>query len=169
MLPLKPLLKNAYDPRQLYSALFHIQTIKDCYDLAWFLAYAYPSPNKAAVALCELFINAIEHGNLDIGYELKGELIAKNAWHDEIAYRLEQAEHQSKFAKVNFKQDMRCIVVTIEDMGRGFQWWNYQHETLDSINSPHHGRGIAKAKYLCFDRLYYSQHGRCVEGITHKL
>ncbi|MFQ5356724.1 MAG: hypothetical protein ACE5DY_09630 [Mariprofundaceae bacterium] len=88
---------------------FHFKTLEESNAFCSLLAQACPSPDNVIMGLSELFINAVEHGNLDIKYELKTELLNQETWHEEIARRLELEENKDKFVDVKFERDSEEI------------------------------------------------------------
>jgi hypothetical protein len=50
----------------LVNGVFHFQTLQEANLLANSFAHACPKPEKVILGLSELFINAVEHGNLGI-------------------------------------------------------------------------------------------------------
>ena len=63
----------------LDSAQFHFQTLKEAQTLALLLAQAFPEPDRVAMGLTDLSVNAVEHGNLHITYDEKTRLL-KDSW-----------------------------------------------------------------------------------------
>ena len=82
------------------TALLHFRTLPEAEDLATFLASCYPDPDRVLGGLVELLINAIEHGNLGVGYEAKTALISENRWREELELRGAMPEHADKQAEV---------------------------------------------------------------------
>ena len=52
----------------LVNGEFSYRTVEEAAILAAFVAQARPQPDAAALALSELLVNAVEHGNLGISY-----------------------------------------------------------------------------------------------------
>jgi len=145
-----------------YEVAFSFRTLDAARDLATVLADAFPQPGRVAVGLSELFINAIEHGNLGIGYAEKGRLQAQGRWEEEIARRLEDPAHAGKEVSVSYRRAPDCIRVIIRDQGGGFDWRPYL--VIDSARTfDHHGRGIALSRMISFDRIDYRGNGNEVE------
>ena len=99
------LLKNAY---------FEFRSLDDVRAVSSLIACACDEPDKIAMGLSELMINAIEHGNLHIGYEEKSELRKADKWESEIASRLELPENMEKFASVDVINDSDGVTCTIK-------------------------------------------------------
>lgn len=149
----------------LQAANFSIRTLDEAQMLGRILAFAYPDADLVVVGLSELLINAVEHGNLEIGYETKSRLLAEGAWQDEINRRLELPRYRDRRVEVDFRRNPGEIRVSIRDQGHGFDWSTYldvrPERVLDS-----HGRGIAIAKEVSFDDLEFSENGREVVAIN---
>lgn len=140
---------------------FFYQTIEECRELAAFLAKVCPKPEKAVIGLSEIMVNAVEHGNLQITYEEKTALLASSAWIDEIAYRLKLAENCHKRVELIFERSDSVLSFQIKDEGQGFHWQQYQD--IDPLRlEDMHGRGIAMARLLSFDKLIYQGCGNQV-------
>ncbi len=153
-----------YSVQFLQSGQFHIRTMEEAYALAIFLAQACEDSEKVAFGLNEILCNAVEHGNLGIGFDEKSRLQASNFWEDEIERRLALPEHVSKKVAVQVERGQETLAVTITDEGPGFNW--HQFEVLHPERGfESHGRGIAMAKALSFQEMEYQGRGnqvRCV-------
>lgn len=148
----------------LVSASFKLQTLNEAQVVANLLANECPNPRLAAVGITEMLINAIEHGNLNIGYAEKTRLHEKEQWMNEIERRLLLPENVNKFATISFTKTSSHISIRIVDQGNGFDWRQYQD--LDSKRVfDNHGRGIVMARTLAFDELIYHNNGNDVECI----
>jgi CheY-like chemotaxis protein/anti-sigma regulatory factor (Ser/Thr protein kinase) len=124
------------------------------------LAKTCPDPDRVVMGLSELLVNAIEHGNLEIGYEEKSRLLENDGWHDEVERRLELPEYADRQATVDFERRPESLVFTIRDDGPGFEPEPYLAIDPSRVFDAH-GRGIAMAKLLSFDELTYEDGGRC--------
>lgn len=148
----------------LIDASLKLQTLEEAQAVASMIAKACPNPRLAAVGICELLINAIEHGNLGIGFAEKSRLTQAQTWLDEIERRLSLPDNSKKFVDVNFYKDQKTIKIKISDQGNGFDWHKYQDLDHSRIYERH-GRGIAMAKHLTFNTMQYLGNGSQVECI----
>ena len=149
----------------MQDAHFEFQTIDEANDLAKVLANACASPDKVVTGISELLINAVEHGNLEICYEEKSRLVAKDIWKDEVNKRLQLPEYKDKKVLVWFQRKGAINKILIEDEGEGFEWENYLE--LDPQRAfDSHGRGIAMAKMMSVDEINYQGCGNKVELIV---
>jgi DNA-binding response OmpR family regulator len=145
----------------LVSGIFNFQTLEEGSLLANSFAHACPKPEKVIIGFNELFINAVEHGNLGITYHEKGELIENDQLFQEIAKRQALNENRNKRVEVRFKRQTDALVFTIRDEGNGFDWLRYMNFEPERAFDPN-GRGIAMARAVSFDSLEYQGNGNIV-------
>ena len=138
----------------LTSACFHFQTPEEARDLAALVANAAPEPGRVVLGLSELMLNAIEHGNLAIGYDEKSRLIDEARLFDFIAERLKTPDFAKKRAVLEIQRDQTRLTYRICDEGNGFDWQNYLEMSPERAFDTH-GRGIAMSKMISFDTLEY--------------
>ena len=138
----------------LNVAELSLRTIDEASDVATVLASACPDPSAAIIGLTELLVNAVEHGNLEIGYEEKSQLRASGTWDVEVRRRLELPENISKRVAVKFERTDGGIRFTIRDDGSGFEWKQFLE--IDPTRAFHtHGRGILMARHFSFSAIEY--------------
>lgn len=147
----------------LQEGRFCIKTVAEAGQLAAFLAQAYPQPEQAQLGLCELMLNAVEHGNLGITYAEKANLKQEDSWYRELEIRAALPENQDKTVAVHFERRDRTLVVRIEDQGPGFDWSPYLEFSPDRAFDPN-GRGIALARMMSFTTLEYQGKGNIVQA-----
>lgn len=151
------------------DVVLEFRSIKEAQTIAGVIASLYPNPDKVAIGLAELAVNAVEHGNLGISYDEKSRLLNENCWHEEIENRLLRPEHRSKVATIHFQKLPDEIHVTVRDQGEGFDWSKFKEMDTERIYSTH-GRGIALASMISFDNLEYKGIGNevvCVSKISN--
>ncbi|MBF0140751.1 MAG: response regulator [Magnetococcales bacterium] len=166
----KRLLKNVKDTVGTFGLInegcFSFRTLDEAHHLAVLLASACPDPGNQALGLKELFVNAVEHGNLGITYGEKTALLRRNLWRIEVKKRLDLPENKNKLSSVRLERKEDEIVFIITDQGSGFDWRPFEY--LDAQRAFHtHGRGIAMAKALYFDEIVYRGCGNEVMAIVH--
>jgi CheY-like chemotaxis protein len=149
----------------LTDGRFRLRTLEAARDLATLLANAFPDPSRAVIGLCELLVNAVEHGNLEISYPHKSELKACAGWEREIARRLADPRYADREVEVEFRRAADAVRVRITDQGQGFDWRQYLDMAPDRV-FDNHGRGIAMARLLSFDSLEYRGNGNQVEAMV---
>ena len=140
------------------------RTLDEAESLASFLANCFPDPDRALTGISELLINAVEHGNLGIRYEEKTRLIEENSWREEIGRRLESTEFRDREVVVIYERKDQTYYLQITDQWEGFNWKNFLE--FDPSRAWHnHGRGIAMANMIAFDRLVYNDKGNQVTAV----
>ncbi|MDH5407041.1 MAG: response regulator [Gammaproteobacteria bacterium] len=144
---------------------FKCSSLQEAESLACFIANFYPVPSRAISGLAELLINAVEHGNLEIGYEKKTDLLNNNNWREEVLRRGVLPENKDKQVAVKLQRNEDGIYITISDQGKGFEWHKYMQ--VDPARAQdNHGRGIAQANAMSFDRITYNDKGNQVTAFT---
>ncbi|WP_153131270.1 response regulator [Dechloromonas hortensis] len=147
----------------LVQARFLFRTPDDARNLAALAANAAPEPGRVVLGLSELMLNAVEHGNLAIGYDEKTRLIEEGALHDQIAHRLATAELGARQAELVIERAGDELVFVIRDQGAGFDWRAYLEMSPDRAFDTH-GRGIAMSRMISFDSLEYCGRGNEVKA-----
>ena len=121
------------------------------------------------VALSELILNAIEHGNCKITFAEKTEYLNNGgSMIDLIAKKCENPKVAAKrvFFEWEIGQDSTRFV--IRDEGDGFDVEKYKTRLKNSDPGALHGRGILMARALA-EKLYYNTSGNTVVlVINHK-
>ncbi len=143
----------------LKQATFKVRTLDEAKKVSKSLAKICPDPTQTLLGLTELIVNAIEHGNLGIGYDLKTDLLVSGQWPNEIERRLALPENVSKYVIVEVERDDKKVKFKISDCGRGFQPEKYYEFQK---NQGVHGRGIALSKSLAFSEMTYLGNGNQV-------
>lgn len=89
--------------------------------MAFFITIFFPKPERG-IRLPELFVNAVEHGNLCISYSDKSKLNDTGEWEDKIKTRLVLPENNQKKVRVSYfiNHETNYIELTIKDEGEGF-------------------------------------------------
>ena len=151
------------------ESVFKVNRLDQCQKLAVYLGKMCPPSRKTgygfseiSYGFSELLVNALEHGNLGIGYDQKTDLLTqgRDVWRNEVERRAGLPENKNKFVDVRYTHEDDKIVVTIEDKGAGFKWESYLN--IDPMRcTDNHGRGIALANSI-FDKLEYAEDGRKV-------
>lgn len=116
------------------------------------------SASELSVALRELLINAIEHGNLELTYEEKSHALETG----NLARLIEERQGQSNLAKrettVWVKRGEKSLSVRIRDEGSGFDWRSLPDPTDPMYLLAEHGRGVLLAR-LAVDELTFNDAG----------
>jgi anti-sigma regulatory factor (Ser/Thr protein kinase) len=138
-----------------------LRTLDEVDDVAVLVSRAYPNPDRVALGVRELLLNAVEHGNAGITYDEKTALRRLGRWQDEVVRRLALPEHRDKRVRVELVRTADSIVLTITDEGVGFDW--QRHLDFDPVRlMDSHGRGIALSRLTSFDQVEYVAPGNRV-------
>jgi CheY-like chemotaxis protein len=128
----------------LAQGMFEIQTPQQAELLAAHIGSACGDPQRG-VGVLELLMNGIEHGNLGITYEEKGQLLSERRYKQEIERRLALEEHRFKRVRATLTRIGDHLQILIVDCGPGFDYRRYL--TFDKERFFHsHGRGILLAR-----------------------
>lgn len=151
---------------QIHTCKFEFNTLEQAESIAGFIAQCFPQPERVITGLAELMINAVEHGLYEIGYDLKSQLLNNGTWRTEIDRRQSSPQYAGRMAHATVTHQDNGIYVHISDNGHGFEWEQYL--TIDPARSgDNHGRGIAQANALCFDKLIYNDIGNSVSAFVY--
>lgn len=157
---------DLFDPEQKF---FKFDSLGSIPSLVKYLCSLCPDPKKVDIGFKELCFNAVEHGLAEISYEEKSALLSEGYLEQEIQNRLAMPENEGKFASVtvNLKNVGRKkeLHFLIEDPGNGFVWQDYLEISSERMTDSH-GRGVAMAKMLSFDRLEYRGNGNTVLAVV---
>lgn len=148
-----------------YSARFgnhyEVKTFEDVQALSAVLSTFFPQQQNASIVLYELMLNALEHGNLGMGYEQKKKSVSANVWREEVERRKQLPENLNKTVDVTIEKTPEEVVVTITDQGPGFDWDKWTHFDPHRITDVN-GRGIAKAHIMGMSSIAYTAPGNQV-------
>ena len=142
----------------MQSAYYQLRTHAEARQLAVALAQCFDEPRRVMPGMDALLSNAIEHGNLGIGYELKSSLFGQNRFEQEVQRRQTLPENQAKWVDVHFRREEHWLTVDIADQGPGFDWAPYLELSAERALKLY-GRGIALARQNSFDSLEYQSNG----------
>ena len=142
---------------------FQFRTVAEAKRLSALLSSVCPQPERVAMGLSELLINAVEHGNLGITYKEKSRLIQDNTWEQEMEVRLADPAYASRVASVMLTRDAQEVRFVVADQGNGFDWQPFMEFSAERAFDPH-GRGISMARMLSFDSIEYQGNGNTVEA-----
>ena len=151
---------------RLQEARFCFRNRAEALQIAGMLANMAIKPASLHVGLFELMVNAVEHGNLGIGYDETTQLIAQGGYEAEVERRLRSPQYLSQQATITFRRSGHTLEFVIEDEGQGFDWESYLEMRPERIND-NHGRGIALVNRLVFSKLEYRAPGNCVAATYH--
>ena len=147
------------------QGMFMIKNLDEGRHLAALLSNTCMDTDKVVLGLSELIINAIEHGNLGIGYDEKSLLTKNGEWISEVSRRLELPENRDKKVIVEFERVGQEARFIIRDDGNGFAWQDYMEYSPERAFDSH-GRGVASANLISFDHMEYMNKGNEVLAVV---
>lgn len=113
---------------------------------------------ELGLALRELLLNAIEHGNLDLSFEDKSRALREGIWKRVLATRASVAPYEERNVQVAAHWAPDCVAIIITDQGHGFDWRSLPDPTDPANLLADHGRGVMLAR-ASVDRLRYNAVG----------
>ena len=113
---------------------------------------------ELSLALRELLLNAIEHGNLGLAFEDKSRALAAGQWKQTIASRARDPAFRDRRTHVKASWAPDRVSFTIRDEGSGFDWRSLPDPTDPANILCDHGRGVLMAR-LSVDALYFNAAG----------
>lgn len=142
----------------IQTCKFTFRTLEEAESLSAFMAHCFPDPERVLPGLAELMVNSIEHGTYDIGYERKSELIESGTLRAEVNRRQTLSDYADRFVEALITHKDNGIYAVITDQGGGFNWKRYM--TIEPARArDNHGRGIAQANAISFDKLTFNEKG----------
>ncbi|NCU33218.1 MAG: hypothetical protein EOM23_09885, partial [Candidatus Moranbacteria bacterium] len=112
--------------------------------------------NMIRMALREMLINSIEHGNLNITYEEKSKAMLLDRYIELINERQKDPANFSKNVKIEYMISDSRVIYKITDQGKGFNHKKIMAMGSDNANEKllAHGRGITITTSI-FDEVKY--------------
>lgn len=144
--------------RVLRAVELECRTREEAEDLADEIAALLPDPVKSRLGLVELLLNAIEHGNLELGGDHKCRLLREHRLDDEITARLASEKYGRRTVRVRVNIAYPLVEIAIHDDGPGFDWRSALAAGVNDSDNPN-GRGIAIVSHTCFPGLEYRDPG----------
>lgn len=161
-------MKNDTCFSKMTEGYFTISTLSEAEHLSRMLARCYEDPERVISGISALIVNAIEHGNLGIGFETKSRLLNDGNWEEEVLRRQELPENRDKKVHITYQRTAEFNRLVIRDEGSGFDWKKFQNldsKKMTSIN----GRGIIQAQHQSFDKVQYNPEGNQVTATNYHL
>lgn len=124
---------------------------------------AIPQKQRLGVhlGLIELITNAVEHGNLGITGDEKGQALMENNLLNLYAQRMVDEKYKDKKVTIHFNMNEEECEWTIYDEGEGFNWNEMLNPLLSEGLFELHGRGIFLSR-LQFNEMEYLGTGNIV-------
>lgn len=129
--------------------------------------FSHAEVKHLRMALLELIINAVEHGNLGITFEEKSKAIEQNRYYDFIIERQQADQCSRKRVEIEYVLEPERVLYLIADEGDGFDHADAAR-SIDQLNDSMetHGRGILLARSI-FDSITYNEKGNRVLAIKY--
>jgi anti-sigma regulatory factor (Ser/Thr protein kinase) len=134
-------------------------------DLARSIAAEFKESQRIRLGLHELLLNAIEHGNLEIGFDLKSKLLYSGTYMDTLEFRLASQKYANRHVDLFVETFSDRVCFTVADQGPGFDPEPYMNAST-APSDELHGRGIILVRQACFDHLNYNDKGNVAVGIS---
>jgi DNA-binding response OmpR family regulator len=119
---------------------------------------------ELSLALRELVLNAVEHGNLELTYEEKTRALESGTLDAMLAERAQRSPYRERSVTVSVERQDRKLTIAITDQGKGFDWRSLPDPTDPANLLLAHGRGVLLAR-LSVDSLGYSDRGDTVKVV----
>ncbi|PHV10948.1 response regulator [Chitinimonas sp. BJB300] len=145
----------------MHNAEFSLSTLDEAQRLAGLLCRMAKLPERVAMGLTELMVNAIEHGNLGLGYADKKAMMQNGRWREELEAMQRLPEFAGKRVEVSVQRKGDLLRVEVRDEGNGFDWEQYMQFDPSRAFDPN-GRGISMARAMSFETLDYQDKGNRV-------
>jgi FixJ family two-component response regulator len=116
------------------------------------------SASELSVALRELIINAIEHGNLELTYADKSRALEAGNLVQLVEERRGRSDLAKRKTTVWVKRAENTLSVRIRDEGPGFDWQSLPDPTDPTYLLAEHGRGVLLAR-MAVDELTFNDAG----------
>ncbi len=120
------------------------------------------------IALREIIINSIEHGNLEISFDEKSQAISNGSYFELIRHRQNDPAVKNKRVRIEYSVTDDNITYTISDDGPGFQYTEYLRMSPEAANAGYiaHGRGLFITRNI-FDEVKFNERGNAVTLIKY--
>ncbi len=122
------------------------------------------------VALQEMLLNAMEHGNLNITSEEKSQALMDDTYEGLIEERRGLKEYRDRRVRLFLEHNVRTgfIQIRIRDEGDGFDWKSVLRRRVDELpKSGASGRGIFLSKTMVSEVQYHGNGNEVALGISH--
>lgn len=116
---------------------------------------------ELSLAVRELVLNAIEHGNLGLTYSEKSKALEGGTLAAVLAQRGAVSPYAARKTSVTTVKRSDEVVIEVADDGDGFDWRALPDPTDPQNLLEAHGRGVLLAR-MSVDRLTFSEKGNCV-------
>lgn len=117
---------------------------------------------EISVALYEIILNAMEHGNLEITPEEKSEHLHAGDYLNFVEKRRADPTLSVRKVSVHYRMDPSGLYYTVRDEGQGFDWArHFRAPTEQEARLSVHGRGLILSSFYV-DRIEFNEIGNAV-------
>jgi len=112
-------------------------------------------------ALHELLLNAVEHGTLELGFQMKQQALAEGRYEAVLRRRVAESRFKDRriTIQVYYEKEVKRLTYCIIDEGKGFKWRRFLTQSVDAGRTAAlSGRGIFLARSY-FPSLTYNDRG----------
>lgn len=95
------------------------------------------------LALTEALMNAMEHGNFEIGFAQKSESLRANSYHTLLENKLADPELSRRRITLDYHMTADAVRICVKDEGKGFDWKNRPDPQSPDNLALEHGRGLS--------------------------
>ncbi len=122
---------------------------------------------RIQLGLFELIVNAIEHGNLEISYDIKQDAMVSglDKYTQILKERRTDPALEKRTVSIDFAYQDGMLSWLIRDEGPGFDWSKVPNPLSPLHQNKLNGRGIFLAR-IQFDKLEYLGKGNMVRAVT---
>lgn len=123
----------------------------------------YLDPREASiirVAIREIILNSIEHGNLEISFEEKTQAIKNGGYFSLLTAKQNDPAFKNRTVDIEFSIEEDKATYKISDQGCGFNHKDYMNQSPEDMNNSMltHGRGLTMARNI-FDQMTFNESG----------
>ncbi len=118
------------------------------------------------ISLVEMLMNAIEHGNLAIGYAHKKAALEAGTFEELIATRCHTEPYASRLVTITYSIAPTQVTFVIRDEGSGFNWDAVPTARDDAHVVGFHGRGILITR-ASMDQCFFDAQGNAVTLVKY--
>jgi anti-sigma regulatory factor (Ser/Thr protein kinase) len=149
--------------KYLQKGDFEFSHLGEAQALAYLIASMAPHKKLLRLGLTEVFVNAIEHGNLGIGRAEKEQLRAQGVWLEEVERRQASEPYKSRKVSLEMWREDGQMKLRLMDCGDGFDWSKYTAGKINPVNLTRSGRGIMFMLKSGLENIQYKGSGNTVE------
>jgi CheY-like chemotaxis protein len=121
-----------------------------------------------AMAFHEALVNALDHGNLELDSNLKGDLFAKEDAYGLVReQRLADPVYAERMIEVRLALDTERFEVEVSDEGRGFDTSRLAPQVVSPDMASHCGRGLPLIQ-MVMDEVHFNEKGNQVRMVLRK-